>query len=83
MAEHAACRFGCLNVITLERVPKPLASDIVPDFMTLLELSPMSERQLDMLLNDDRERRKWEAVTTAIDHLNVKYLYALIAGDVS
>jgi len=41
--------------------------------VTLLDLSPATERQLDMLLNDDRERRRWEAITTAMDTLNVRY----------
>lgn len=41
--------------------------------VTLLDLSPASERQLDFLLNDDRERQRWEAVTSAIDALNARY----------
>ena len=34
---------------------------------------PSSARQTDMLLNDDGERKRWEAVTTATDALNARY----------
>lgn len=41
--------------------------------VTLLDLSPSSQRQLDLLLNDDAERRKWERITHAVDNLNNRY----------
>ncbi|WP_077993462.1 Y-family DNA polymerase [Bartonella choladocola] len=41
--------------------------------VTLGNLSDADQRQLDMLLNDDRKRQKWEAANTAIDTLNKKY----------
>lgn len=41
--------------------------------VTLFDLSPANERQLDFLLEDDNERRKWEAANTAVDELNSKY----------
>ena len=41
--------------------------------VTLLDLSSAKHRQIDMLLNDDTERKKWEAVTKAMDLLNSKY----------
>lgn len=41
--------------------------------VTLLDLSPSNERQLDFLTADDDERRRWEAATSAIDDLNAKY----------
>ena len=41
--------------------------------VTLLDLSPSNERQLDFLTADDEERRKWEAASSAIDTLNAKY----------
>ena len=69
--------YACLSALDdlwcKARTALPARSRIIRIGVTLLELSPMSERQLDMLLNDDFERQKWEAVTTAIDHLNVKY----------
>jgi len=69
--------YACLSALDdlwrKARAALPQRARIIRIGVTLLELSPMSERQLDMLLNDDFERQKWEAVTTAIDHLNVKY----------
>lgn len=41
--------------------------------VTLFDLSPSNERQLDFLLADDNERRRWEAASTAVDELNAKY----------
>lgn len=41
--------------------------------VTLLDLSPSNERQLDFLTADDDERRRWEAATSAIDDLNARY----------
>lgn len=41
--------------------------------VTLLDLSRAEERQLDWLLDDDRERQRWEAVTSTIDGLNRKF----------
>ena len=41
--------------------------------VTLADLSPAGERQLDLLLNDDRPQQKWEKATKAIDELNSRY----------
>jgi DNA polymerase-4 len=41
--------------------------------VTLHDLSPAQERQLDLLLNDDRIRRRWESANAAIDRLNTRY----------
>ncbi len=41
--------------------------------VTLCDLSPANARQLDLFLNDDRERQKCEALTNTIDLLNRKY----------
>ena len=46
--------------------------------VTLGGLSVAGSRQLDMLLNDDVERRQWERVNRAIDHLNTKYSKSLV-----
>ena len=46
--------------------------------LTLGELSIAGQRQLDFLLNDDNERRKWERINQAVDHLNVKYSKSLV-----
>ncbi|WP_221796189.1 Y-family DNA polymerase [Aquisediminimonas sediminicola] len=41
--------------------------------VTLCDLTPATARQLDMLLNDDHDRQKWEAVGAAIDGLNARF----------
>jgi len=41
--------------------------------VALLNLTPASERQLDLLLDDDPARRKWEATSAAIDRINARY----------
>jgi DNA polymerase IV len=45
----------------------------------LLELTPNSERQLDILLDDDQTRRKCENLTKAMDILNSKHGRTLIS----
>ncbi len=47
--------------------------------VTLVDITRAGERQLDMLLNDDKERRKAEAITDAIDKLNAKYGRTLVS----
>lgn len=41
--------------------------------VTLFDLSPAGQRQLDFLLDDDADRQRWERINTAIDGLNNKY----------
>ena len=41
--------------------------------VTLAGLTPAHERQLDLLLDDDRQRRKHERLTYAMDGLNRKF----------
>ncbi|MCM2292905.1 type VI secretion protein ImpB [Allorhizobium sp. BGMRC 0089] len=41
--------------------------------VTLVDLSYASQRQLDMLVDDDHTRRKWEQANAAIDTLNARY----------
>lgn len=41
--------------------------------VTLGDLTPAQSRQLDFLLADDADRRKWEAIGKGIDTLNSKY----------
>jgi DNA polymerase-4 len=47
--------------------------------VTLSDLTRAGERQLDILLNDDVPRRKWESTTAAIDGLNSKYGRTLVS----
>jgi DNA polymerase-4 len=51
----------------------PRTVRIVRIGVTLLDLSPATQRQLDLFLNDDRERRRREALTAAMDDLNTRY----------
>lgn len=55
------------------RTALPAQARIVRIGVTLLDLTPATERQLDFLLNDDRERKRWEAITNAMDSLNTRY----------
>ncbi|MCX8571141.1 Y-family DNA polymerase [Aminobacter sp. MET-1] len=47
--------------------------------VTLYDLSPAAERQLDLLLNDDRQRRRWESASNAIDGLNSRYAATVVS----
>ncbi|MFK0642935.1 type VI secretion protein ImpB [Ochrobactrum sp. BD22] len=47
--------------------------------VTLYDLSSASERQLDLLNNDDRQRRRWESASMAIDRLNTRYAATVVS----
>lgn len=47
--------------------------------VTLYDLSPANERQLDLLLNDDRIRQRWESANAAIDRLNSRYSATIVS----
>ncbi|MGE3868617.1 MAG: type VI secretion protein ImpB, partial [Pseudorhodoplanes sp.] len=47
--------------------------------VALLDLTLAGQRQLDVLLNDDDERRKWENLTESVDRLNRKYGKTLVS----
>lgn len=51
----------------------PRRYEIVRVGVTLLDLTPADSRQLDLLLNDDEERQRWERLTFSIDRLNKKF----------
>jgi DNA polymerase IV len=57
----------------------PRSSLIIRLGVTLGELTRSNERQLDILLNDDRTRQRWERATDAIDTLNAKYGRTLVS----
>jgi len=56
----------------------PNSLKIVRVGVTLGDLTPSDCRQLDLLLNDDPERQRWEAVTGAMDGLNSRYGKSLV-----
>lgn len=47
--------------------------------VTLYDLSPAHERQLDFLIDDDRERRRWQSASEAIDALNKRYAGTVVS----
>jgi DNA polymerase-4 len=47
--------------------------------VTLSDITRANERQLDIFLNDDIPRRKWESTTAAIDNLNQRYGRTLVS----
>lgn len=47
--------------------------------VTLYDLSPSHERQLDLLLNDDCQRRRWESASKAVDNLNTRYAGTVVS----
>ncbi|MHC5308018.1 hypothetical protein [Bartonella sp. LJL80] len=49
--------------------------------VTLGDLTKADQRQLDMLLNDDQMRRKWEAANSAVDALNQRYTGTVVSLD--
>lgn len=51
----------------------PQRTEIIRIGVTLLDLTPATERQLDIFTNDDKSRQKWERLTEAIDTLNRRY----------
>jgi DNA polymerase-4 len=57
----------------------PRSFRVVQVGVTLSDITRANERQLDILLNDDVPRRKWESTTAAIDGLNRKYGRTLIS----
>jgi DNA polymerase-4 len=56
-----------------ERAPLGRRPYIVQVGVTLGDLTSASERQLDILTDDDRDRQRWETATDAIDRLNRRY----------
>ena len=69
--------FACLEALsslwTMARSELTRKSEIIRVGVTLAELSPATARQLDLLLNNDTQRQKNEAITNVIDGLNRKF----------
>ncbi|MEZ5916509.1 MAG: hypothetical protein R3C40_02900 [Parvularculaceae bacterium] len=68
-----ACLTALEAVLAKARRELPHRHEIVRVGVTLLDLTPANGRQLDMFVNDDRERQRWERITCSIDALNRKY----------
>jgi DNA polymerase-4 len=81
-----SARIGCLESTTprdlVERSPGAAAAPYArhaPRGYPLRSDPRQSERQLDMLLDDDPVRRQWERITEAIDALNRKHGRTLVS----
>ncbi|WP_375210907.1 Y-family DNA polymerase [Hyphococcus sp.] len=55
------------------RYELPKRHEIVRVGVTLLNLTSADARQLDMFLDDDKDRQRWERITFSIDNLNRKF----------
>ncbi|MEO0384197.1 MAG: type VI secretion protein ImpB [Pseudomonadota bacterium] len=64
---------SAFEVIWAETRRLPRNSLVFRVGVQLYDISPSDERQTDMLLDDDAERQRWEAITAATDALNSKY----------
>jgi DNA polymerase IV len=70
--DHACLRaLGVLWVKAQSQIPP--RAEIIRIGVTLADLTPATERQLDLFLNDGLQRRRCEAITRAIDRLNQKF----------
>jgi DNA polymerase-4 len=73
VSDDQAC-LAALNALWEQaRCALPGDARIIRIGVTLLDLSPANERQLDLFLNDDRERRRWETISAVMDRLNARY----------
>ena len=68
-----ACLAALASLWEKAKAEIPRTAEIIRVGVTLSELSPANARQLDLLSNDDGERRKCELITNTIDRLNRKF----------
>lgn len=54
-------------------------SRVLRVYVTLLDLTPANERQLDMLADQDNDRERWEGTVAAIDKINRKHGRTLVS----
>jgi DNA polymerase IV len=71
--DDAAILHALREVWTQAMKSLPKGTTIFRVGVTLTNITPATERQMDLLLNDDGERKRWEAVTKATDTLNSRY----------
>jgi DNA polymerase-4 len=69
--------FACLSALNSlwEKAKAAISTKakIIRVGVTLADLSPANQRQLDIFLNDDIQRRKSERITNTVDNLNRKF----------
>ena len=74
MVHDDAAILDALRVVWREaETTLPKRTKIFRVGVTLIDITPADARQMDMLLNDDGERKRWEAITKATDALNSRY----------
>lgn len=78
VCDDKACIDGLMLIWRRLCKDLPPSTKIVRVGVMLGDISISGERQLDMLVNDDFERRKWERANQAVDHLNAKYSKSLV-----
>ena len=76
--DDQACLAGLDTLWARAKAQVPSHLKIVRVGVTLGDLTEAGCRQLDMLINDDPERQRWESVTTAMDSLNARYGKSLV-----
>ena len=68
---------ACLEALgalwTQARAALPARGRVMRVGVALMDLTPADHRQLDFLLDDDRERWRWERLTNTMDGLNAKF----------
>lgn len=70
---------GLSHLWTKLRGKVPRSTRIMRVGVTLFNLSPATQRQLDWLENDDADRQRWERVGNAIDALNTRYAATVVS----
>ena len=78
MHDDQACLAALKTIWDRLSLIAPPRHKVVRVGVTLAGISLADQRQLDMLLNDDVERRREERLSKAIDHLNRKYCKSLV-----
>ena len=73
ITDYKAAQDGLKAVWQRAHAELPDKVQVIRAGVTLMDLTPQAERQMDLLLDDDAARRRWETLTTIMDGLNRKY----------
>lgn len=80
MVRDDAAILDALRIVWNEaRATLPKRTAIFRVGVTLTDITPAIARQMDFLLDDEGERRKWEAVTATMDTLNYRYAKTVVS----
>jgi DNA polymerase-4 len=76
--DHAI--MGALRAVWAEaKAQLPQRTRVFRVGVTLVDITPATSRQMDMLLDDEGERRRWEAVTSSMDTINYRYSKTIVS----